>query len=372
MRAADTIRSLDWIIVGAAGLLTCLGLAMLVSATYTEGVFSGLFIRQAIAAAISFVALFFFAFIHYRTVERYAWLLYGAGVLGLTAVGIFGMLIRGTVSRLQVLGVQIQPSEFMKIGLIAVFAWLSARFSNRPRKMVLISVLSLTLPIILVLLEPDLGVAALLVALWLGLIFFLGLPWRYGVVIILLGAVAFAGAWQFFLADYQKDRLRTFLDPTHDPLGAGYNITQSIVALGSGRLLGRGLGHGPQSQLKFLPERHTDFILASIGEELGFLGICLVIFLYTVLLWRIARFARRTQDGFTQAFAVSAFLLLLISFVVSAGMNIGLLPVTGIPLPLVSYGGSHLLVTCIILGILQSMHVHGKWTEVPPSEIAHF
>lgn len=372
MRASDTIRSLDWVMIAAVGLLTCLGLAMLASATYTESIFSGLFIRQSIAALVSFIALLLFSFIHPGTIQRYAWILYGLGVAGLTSVAIFGTLIRGTVSRLQIFGVQVQPSEFMKVGLIAGLAWLAARFLNQPIKMVVASGLTVSFPIALVLFEPDLGAAALLAAVWLGLIFFLGLPWRYVFVILVLGTVTFGGAWQFWLADYQKDRLRTFINPTIDPLGSGYNVAQSIVALGSGQLIGRGLGHGSQSQLKFLPERHTDFIIASIGEELGFLGICLILALYAVVLWRILHLARSTLDPFTRSFSVGVFLLILVSLVVSAGMNMGLLPVTGIPLPLISYGGSHLVVTYILLGIIQSMHVHGKWTSTPPLEIEHF
>ena len=149
-------------------------------------------------------------------------------------------------------------------------------------------------------------------------------------------------------------------------------MVQSIVALGSGRLFGRGLGHGPQSQLKFLPEQHTDFIFASIGEELGFVGVTVVIILYAILLWRILVIARTTQDLFGQLLCVGTFLVFLLSFVVAVGMNMGLLPVTGIPLPLVSYGGSNLLSTFVLLGIVQSVRVYSKWVQAPPGEISSF
>ena len=220
-------------------------------------------------------------------------------------------------------------------------------------------------------LEPDIGEAALIITLWVAMMIFIGTPWRYLFSFGFLGAIGFWAAWYWMFVDYQKARIITFIDPTSDPLGAGYNVMQSIVALGSGGLLGRGLGHGPQSQLKFLPEQHTDFILASIGEELGFIGIALVFFLYTILLWRILKIARITQDPFGQYLAVGAFIMLLTSFFVSPGMNMGLLPVTGIPLPMVSFGGSNMVSTFIMLAVIQSIHVHGKWVQKPPSEITH-
>lgn len=363
MRASDILRSLDWIALGATALLIALGLAMLASANYTSGLLSGLFLRQAIAAGLGLFFLIIFAFIHYRTTLRYTWLLYAAGLVGLLSVTIFGVFIRGTVSRLEYLSVQIQPSEFMKVGLLLALAKVGGRFS---------SVFVLALPLIFILVEPDLGMAALFLASWFGLLIFRGLSWKAVAGLALAAVLTVSGAWTWLLADYQKARLTTFLNPAHDPQGSGYNITQSIIALGSGQLFGRGLGHGPQSQLKFLPERHTDFILASIGEELGFLGILLVLTLYAVLLWRIYAITRNSRDNFVRLYSAGAFILLLVSFTVSAGMNMGLLPVTGIPLPLVSFGGSNLVSTCIILGILQSMRVHGKWTDAPPAELTHF
>lgn len=372
MRASEIIRSFDWIALGAAALLIALGLVMLASATYTEGVFSSVFIRQATAAGIGLLLLVLLTFVHHRTIVRYTWLAYLLGVLGLVGVAVFGTLVRGTVSRLEFFGVQIQPSEFVKVGFLLTLAWLGSRLPRPNLKMVVVTGFALALPVAFILLEPDLGMAALLVATWFGLLVFRGLPGKWVIVLLLAGAVIGVGSWQWFLADYQKERLQTFLDPSRDPLGGGYNITQSVIALGSGQFLGRGLGHGPQSQLKFLPERHTDFILASIGEELGFLGIGLVIVLYAILLWRIFLVTRTTRDPFVQIYSAGVFLLFLASFIVSAGMNMGVLPVTGIPLPLVSFGGSNLVSTCILLGILHSMRVQGKWTDAPPAELSHF
>jgi rod shape determining protein RodA len=349
-----------------------LGLAMLVSATYTEAVVSALFLRQAVSAVIALLIGAGMVYIHYRTVARFTWVLYALGLGGLLTVAVFGTLVRGTVSRLTFFGVQVQPSEFMKVGLILALAWLLSRAPAVRWRPFFLSAAATAVPVGLVLLEPDLGVAALLATIWVGLLLFQGVSWKVVSALAMIGALIFTGSWFWLLADYQKDRLATFLDPTSDPQGAGYNVLQSIIALGSGGLFGRGLGHGPQSQLKFLPERHTDFILASLGEELGFVGILLVITLYTILLWRIAITAKRTRDPFAQLFCVGVFILLLVSFTVSAGMNMGLLPVTGIPLPLVSFGGSNLVTTGILLGIVQSIRVYGRWMRPAPIEISHF
>lgn len=371
MRLAEIIRSLDYVALGAAALLIAIGLAMLVSATYTQSVISALFVRQAISAAIGLTLLSAATYVHYHTTARYAWVIYGAGIASLAAVTIFGTLVRGTVSRLSIFGVQVQPSEFMKIGLIVALAWITSRIPKRWAAFIA-SLGTVAVPVTLVMLEPDLGVAALLISIWAGLVLFHGLSWRAVAILVLVGALSAGAAWQWLLVDYQKDRLITFLDPASDPQGAGYNVLQSIVAFGSGGLFGRGLGHGPQSQLKFLPERHTDFILASIGEELGFIGVLLVLALYTILLWRILVTIRRTRDIFAQHICVGVFILLLVSFTVSAGMNMGLLPVTGIPLPLVSFGGSNLVTTCVLLGLIQSIRVYGRWVRPAPVEIDHF
>lgn len=372
MRLAEIIRSVDYVALGATVLLVAIGLAMLISATYTEAVISALFLRQAVAAIIALLLFSFMVYVHYRTHARLTWVMYGLGLGSLLAVTIFGTLVRGTVSRLSLFGVQVQPSEFMKIGLVLALAWIFSRASINRWRTLLLSALVVGVPAAFVLLEPDLGVAALLLAVWGGVILFQGVSWKVVTALVLLGIAVSSASWVWLLADYQKNRLATFLDPARDPRGGGYNVLQSIVALGSGGAFGRGLGHGPQSQLKFLPERHTDFILASLGEELGFVGVLLVVILYTILLWRILMTAQHTRDTFAQSVCVGVFVLLLVSFTVSAGMNMGLLPVTGIPLPLISFGGSNLVSTAILLGIVQSIRVYGRWMRPTPIEITHF
>ena len=373
MRFFEIIRSLDWLLMGAALLLVLIGLAMLFSASYTQqGLLSSRFARQVAAVVVSLTAALLVARIPYHVVRRYAVPIYITGMAGLGAVALLAQVIRGTASRLTIAGFQLQPSEFVKVSLIIALAWLCSRQGNVRLPTFIQTGVAVALPVILILLEPDLGVALLLLGLWGGVLVFMGLSWKVISLLLVIAAGAFGVGWRWLFADYQKDRIAVFLDPTSDPLGAGYNIVQSIVALGSGRLLGRGLGHGPQSQLKFLPEQHTDFILASIGEELGFIGVAVVVILYAIVLWRILLIGRSTQDLFGQLLAIGTFWVLLLSLIVAAGMNMGLLPVTGIPLPLVSYGGSNLLSTFVLLGLVQSVRVYSKWVQAPPGEMSHF
>ena len=269
----DTFRSLDWILMSASVLLVLVSLAMMMSAG--QGVFSGLALRQFAALGVSLVVFWVLVRIPYHTWKRHAPTVYIAGVAGLLVVTAIGQVIRGTTSRLEFFGWQLQPSEFMKAALVIMLAWLLYRYKSIRMRVVIQSALLVALPVGLVLAEPDAGMAALMLMLWGGVLLFAGLPWRYVLLIAACGIVASVAAWHFVLLPYQKDRLLVFLNPESDPLAAGYNVTQSVIAFGSGQLFGRGLGHGPQSQLKFLPERHTDFILASLGEELGFIGVFL-------------------------------------------------------------------------------------------------
>lgn len=371
MKWRDTFASLDWIIIACALLLVLVGLAMFFSGTEVPGTVSGLFIRQAAVAGIGCIVLIIVSQLPYHNLKRSTPALYILGVTALLAVSASGRIIRGTVSRFEVAGFQIQPSEFMKIVLMMMLAWLFSRSKLMSPKLFITTLVLVMMPAAIVMGEPDFGMAALMVGIWAGYMLFLGLPWRIIFLLGILASLIGVGAWQLVLFDYQKARIVSFLNPAKDPLGAGYNVSQSIVALGSGQFFGRGLGHGPQSQLKFLPERHTDFILASIGEELGFVGVVVVIGLYAVMLIRILNIARGTSDRFGQLIAIGAFWILLPSLFISAGMNMGILPVTGIPLSLVSYGGSNLLATCILLGLVESVRTHSQFTRSAPVEISY-
>lgn len=209
--------------------------------------------------------------------------------------------------------------------------------------------------ILLVLKQPDLGSSLVLMFIWGSMILVSGIRLKHFVVLTLLGGLLLTLGW-ILLADYQKARLETFINPELDPRGAGYNVLQSMVAVGSGGVWGKGIGHGSQSQLNFLPEKHTDFIYAVITEELGLVGGSLILFLYALLLYRIERIAKRARDNTGYLIAVGLFAYFLVQILINVGMNMGLLPVTGLPAPFVSYGGSSLLASCIGVGILLSIY----------------
>jgi rod shape determining protein RodA len=371
MRTTTSLKSMDWILTGSAVLLVGISLAMLFSSTQTTDLASSRFVRQAFAGGVAVTVAILIIRTPYHELRRYAPALYGLGLLLLVSLLFVARIIRGTASRLELGGFQFQPSEFMKIALILLLAWYFSRQQTMGWRASFISAMLALIPVALIVLEPDLGGGVVLAAIWSLMLIFSGAPWHVIGLYAALGVAAFIPSWVWLLAPYQKERLLVFLDPTQDPLGAGYNVMQSQVALGSGYLWGRGLGHGPQSQLQFLPERHTDFILASLGEELGWLGVMVVLILYGIMLWRILKIARATRDPFGQLIAVGVAVLLSISLLVSAGMNMGLLPVTGLPLPLLSYGGSNLLGTFILLALVQSVHVHSTWLRLPPTEISH-
>lgn len=369
MRFIEMIRLLDWPLLLASVLLVLIGLSMLMSETFGQSALSDLFLKQLFAAGVGLILSFVVARVPYHVWSRYALALYGVGIVGLLSVALGGKVIRGTISRLEFIGFQVQPSEVMKLAVVVVLAWLLYRYKSVGIRQVVISGAFTVVPVALVLQEPDVGIASIILATWLSVIFFLGLSMRTIAILLLVVVLAATAGWQWFFLGYQKDRILTFLHPAKDPLQAGYSITQSMIAVGSGQFVGRGLGHGPQSQLKFLPERHTDFIFASIGEELGFVGIFVVVSLYAVVLRRLFIIAKSTRDSFGQVLGMGVFIVVLLGIVISAGMNVGLLPVTGIPLPLVSYGGSNLVVTLVLIGMVQSIRVYSRYARTPPVEI---
>jgi rod shape determining protein RodA len=293
---------------------------------------------------------------NYRLLRNYAIILYALGLLSLIGVLLFGVTIRGTTGWFALGPVNMQPVEFMKIAHAVLLA---AYFSERARrnfgwKELLESGALTAIPVGLTLMQPDAGSASLLIGMWGVVVLFAGLKPRHAAVLIGSG-LAFAWvAWNYLLAKYQIDRIMTFLDPSLDPLGSGYNVTQAIIAIGAGGLFGRGLGFGSQSQLKFLPESQTDFIFAVIAEELGFLGVALLLTAFILLFFRLGRIARHAGDDFTAYLVVAIAGVLFVQMMVNIGMNVGLLPVTGVTLPLVSYGGSSLVFTLLMLGIVES------------------
>lgn len=255
-----------------------------------------------------------------------------------------------------------QPADLAKLVLIA---FLAKYFSRRHVEMQQIQHLVLSgayaaLIIGLILIQPDLGTAAILAGVWFGMVLVSGISKKHLAIVFILGAVAAAGLWFFGLHDYQRTRIVAFLNPAADIRGAGYNAYQAVVAAGSGELFGKGIGYGTQSKLRFLPEYETDFIFAAFAEEWGFVGVSLVLLLYGLLLFNLLSIAQRAATNFDAFFTIGIMLLLLAHVFIHAGINLGILPVTGTTIPFMSYGGSHIVMEFAALGIVASLARHGR------------
>lgn len=357
-----SLKFFDWPLLAAAVILSLSGLMMIYSIGLGGEAGAALWIRQLLALVIGLGGLFFFSNIDYHFFEKNSSLFYLLALGLLVLVLLVGVSIRGSTRWFDLGLVNFQPAEFSKFALIVVLAKFFQRHGKLTQRFrhVLWSAVLVIIPAVLITLQPDLGSAAILFGLWVGLLLVSPMPRRYFLYLLVLFLVVGALAWQFFLAPYQQDRIRSFLDPTADPLGRGYNVIQSIVAVGSGGLLGRGLARGLQSQLQFLPERQTDFIFASTVEELGLLGGGLILLLFLFVLWRMIKIIRGARDLFGMYLAAGVFFLVLIQLAINVGMNLGLLPVTGITLPFLSYGGSSLVIMFWLLGIVESIARHSS------------
>ncbi len=292
---------------------------------------------------------------------------YGVSFLLLIAVPLIGVTRNGSQRWLDLGPLELQPSELMKITLVmflaAYYDWLPANKVSRPF-WVLLPVVIILVPTVLVLQQPDLGTSILLLAAGAGLMFLAGVHWAYFAAVITAGVGTVAAVlmsrgseWQL-LNDYQYRRIDTFLDPAADPLGAGYHITQSKIALGSGGWTGRGYMQGTQSRLNFLPEKHTDFIFTTLAEEFGFVGAFSLLGLYALIIIFCVITAIRNKDRFSSLLTLGIALNFFLFFAVNMSMVMGLAPVVGVPLPLVSYGGSAMLVLLLAFGLVQSAHIH--------------
>ncbi len=300
--------------------------------------------------------------IDYRTYIPLAKFLYILSIVLLIATFVFGEPTRGSTRWINVGSFTIQPSEFIKPLMIVALSSIAHTLELRRLTHSLIYFLLLLLPVTLIFLQPDLGSAIILTVIGVAIAFFAGTQYRVFISTIAIFLVSFPLIVNL-LKPYQKDRIEVFLNPFSDPLGSGYSVIQSMIAVGSGKLFGRGLGHGTQSQLQFLPERHSDFIFASIAEELGFMGVMMVLASYIVLLNYLLKIAKDSQDTIGSLIVIGVFSMLLFQVVINIGMNLGLLPVTGITLPLISSGGSSLLTTLISLGLVQSISRRKKRIE---------
>ncbi|MQA57470.1 rod shape-determining protein RodA [Pseudomonas sp. MC042] len=319
--------------------------------------------KQATSFGIGLVSMIVIAQFEPRFMARWVPLGYVFGVVLLVVVDVMGHNAMGATRWINVPGViRFQPSEFMKIIMPATIAWYLSKRTLPPHlKHVGISLVLIGIPFMLIVRQPDLGTALLILAGGTFVLFMGGLRWRW-IISVLAAAVPVAVAmWMFIMHDYQKQRILTFLDPESDPLGTGWNIIQSKAAIGSGGVFGKGWLLGTQSHLDFLPESHTDFIIAVMGEEFGLVGICALLLIYLLLIGRGLVITAQAQTLFGKLLAGSLTMTFFVYVFVNIGMVSGLLPVVGVPLPFISYGGTSLVTLLSAFGVLMSIHTHRKW-----------
>jgi rod shape determining protein RodA len=347
--------SVDWLLLSATVPLLLVGLSTMNSFTGDSYYLN----RQLMWIGISLIVFFVFSFIDWRLLKRTEVVvtLYILGLGSLLAVFSFGQLTRATYSWFSIGGVALQPAEFMKLFLVMILA---KYFTRRHVEIanirhILVSGIYAFLPFALIFIQPDLGSAMIIFFIWLGMTTVAGISKKHLALVFGTGALCFLILWVFVLADYQKARVMTFVDPLSDIQGSGYNAFQSTVAVGSGEMFGKGVGFGSQSRLKFLPEYQTDFIFAAFAEEWGFVGVVIVLGLYVFIVWRILATGMMGVSNFETLFAVGLAIMIMSHFIIHVGMNIGVLPITGLPIPFISYGGSHMITIFAGLGVLMGM-----------------
>ena len=362
-RIKSQLKNFDWILLASVVLLLCFGLVEIYSVSLGRESADFLnFQKQAYFAGAGLILLFVFSFIDSYFIKSLSRYLYFFGAFVLVAVLIFGQTVRGTKGWFIWGGFGFQPVELVKIILIVFLANFFAALATRVKttRHFFASASGALFLIALVLFQPDFGSALILGSIWLTMVIAAGFPKKYFVIVGLSLLAVFVAAWLFFFQDYQKQRIMTFLDPTANSLESGYNISQAIIAVGSGGLTGKGVGFGSQSQLKFLPEAQNDFIFAVIAEELGFLGVILVLSFFFIFFFRCFRAIKRMNNDYSIYFVIGAASLIFIQMFINIGMNIGIMPVVGLPLPFVSYGGSSLLSLLILVGMVENIVIKAK------------
>tara|TARA_R110002167_G_scaffold83583_2_gene226940 strand:+ start:1578 stop:2723 length:1146 start_codon:yes stop_codon:yes gene_type:complete len=318
--------------------------------------------KQLVRLAIAFVVMFVFAQLDPNVYKRWSPWLFVLGLGALVGVLFFGVGAKGAQRWLQLPGLpRFQPSEFMKLIVPMMVAWyLSSRYLPPSIKVVCISLLIVVVPVVLVLKQPDLGTSLLIASSGIFVLLFAGLSWRMVAGFSALMAAFAPILWLFIMHDYQRQRVLTFLNPESDPLGSGWNIIQSKTAIGSGGFWGKGWLNGTQSQLDFLPESHTDFIIAVCAEEFGFIGVLGLLLVYLLIIFRGLFIAVKAQDSYSRILSGGLVLTFFIYVFVNIGMVSGILPIVGVPLPLVSYGGTSAVTLMAAFGVLMSVQTHRK------------
>lgn len=359
-----SLRNFDWVLLFTIVPLVLFGLLTMKSIGGSGGDY--FFSKQLIWVGIGVLVFFVLSMIDWRIFESNTFLLLSLYVLGVTLLAtliIAGVNIRGVRSWIQLPFFSIEPSEFIKLIVILVLAKYFARrhVEIALTRHLVISALYVGIPFFLVVVQPDIGAAFVLAAIWGGMLLFSGINYKQLGVLTLIAIVASMSAWVFFLNPNQKSRIISYLAPASDPQGAGYHSIQATIAVGSGEFFGKGVGHGTQSRLRFLPESETDFIFAAFVEEWGFLGAAIVFLLFGVLFWRLFSIGLAAEGNFSQLVVIGIMILLASHIFIHVGMNTGLMPITGISLPFMSYGGSLFITMMAALGIVESIAMRSSF-----------
>jgi rod shape determining protein RodA len=356
------IKKLDWGLIIPAILLVCFGLVALYSVAMAKGSFSN-FEKQIIFFVVGFLVMIIVSFFDYRILRNNSYLiliLYAICLFILAGLHFFAPVIRGTRGWYKIGILSLDPIEPMKIVLVVLLA---KYFSMRHVEMykfrnIVFSGLYVLLPAALIFIKPDLGGVMVILFIWLGILLVSGIKINHFLILFLCFALMAGVAWGFLLKDYQKQRITSFLFP-YDYLGASWSQNQTKISIGSGQIFGEGLAKGSQVQYGFLPEPHTDFIFSVISEEWGTVGVIILFLTYGFLVWRVLKIAIESKSNFPRLFASGFAIILTAQFFINIGMNLSLLPVVGIYLPFISYGGSGLIGNFVSLGILQSIKTRG-------------
>lgn len=353
---------IDWFLFAAALTITLLGLVTMRS-------FSGentFFEKQVVWICIAVIIFFAASIPEYRFLRRTPVVvsIYVFLISLLTLVFIFGTIAKGAQSRFNLGLFAVQPADLAKLMLVILLAKYFARrhIEIAHIRHILVSGAYTLVVCALVFFQPDFGSAIIIASIWLGMVLVAGISWKHLAALAVLGVILGAGLWNYGLEQYQKQRVLTFLHPLADIRGSGYNAYQSTVAIGSGQTFGRGIGYGTQSKLLYLPEYQTDFIFAAYAEEWGFFGVLILFGLFGILIVRILMIAAHGADNFDILYGAGVAIMFLSNFIIHIGMNMGLLPVTGTTIPLMSYGGSHLVTEFLALGILMGMRRRARPT----------
>lgn len=355
-------RQFDFLLLGACLALLGLGLTLIYSGSLAgfggdEPIIGGPVSRQLVYAIGGLGFMFVLARIDYRSWSALSPLLYIGALFGLLVVLVIGDSAFGSRRWISFAGVQLQPSEPAKLITIMLLARILADDGGRflSGRTFLLTLAVAAAPALLVFVEPDLGTSVVFIAVWIGMVFVAGAQIKHLLLLFSAGLVALPFAMLGLLRGYQMERLRIFLDPSSDPLGTGFNINQAAISIGSGGWTGKGLFNGPQTQLDFLRTQSTDYIFSVLGEELGFMGAMLLFALFILVLSRGVRAASRSRDPFGRLVATGIVVMIMTQIFINIGVNIRLFPVTGIPLPFISQGGSSLVSMFMAIGILQSI-----------------